>query len=132
MLRAQLPATLERRALEVHGRIADLPMHEPRRTRFEFVVDDDDPSQPRELRGKRIRLGWFEEDMHAAPACRPAARWSFPVELHAPTGLRNPGASDGEKHALASRIAATGPCDGADAGTQAGTAAAGSKPGASA
>ena len=62
VLRAQLPPTLERRALEVEGRIGELPVHEPRRTRFEFVVDDD-ASQPPELRGKRIRLGWFEEDM---------------------------------------------------------------------
>ena len=107
VLRAQLPATLERRALEVNGRIAELPIHEPRRTRFEFVVDDD-ASQPRELRGKRIRLGWFEEDMRGRARLQAGSRWSFPVELRAPTGLRNPGASDGEKHALAGRIAATG------------------------
>lgn len=107
VLRAQVPATLERRALEIHGRIAELPVHEPRRTRFEFVVDDD-PSQPRELRGKRVRLGWFEEDMRGRSRVQAGSRWSFPVELRAPTGLRNPGASDGEKHALASRIAATG------------------------
>ena len=107
VLRAQLPPTLERRALEVEGRIGELPVHEPRRTRFEFVVDDD-ASQPPELRGKRIRLGWFEEDMQGRVRLQAGSRWSFPVELRAPTGLRNPGASDGEKHALASRIAATG------------------------
>ena len=107
VLRAQLPATLERRALEVRGRIAELPVHEPRRTRFEFVVDDD-ASQPRELRGKRIRLGWFEEGIAGRTRLQAGSRWSFPVEMRAPTGLRNPGASDGEKHALASRIAATG------------------------
>ena len=107
VLRAQLPPTLERRALEIEGSIAELPVHEPRRTRFEFVVDDD-ASQPPELRGKRIRLGWFEEDMQGRVRLQAGSRWSFPVELRAPTGLRNPGASDGEKHALASRIAATG------------------------
>ena len=50
VLRAQLPASLERRSLEIRGRIAELPIHEPRRTRFEFVVDDA-PSQPEALRG---------------------------------------------------------------------------------
>ena len=107
VLRAQLPIALERRAIQVEGRIAELPMHEPRRTRFEFVVDDE-PSQPRGLRGKRIRLGWFEEDMAGRARLQAGSRWAFPVELRAPTGLRNPGASDGEKHALASRIAASG------------------------
>ena len=107
VLRAQLPAVLERRALEIQGRIAELPTHEPRRTRFEFVVDDA-PSQPDALRGKRIRLGWFDEDIQARARLQAGSRWSFPVELRAPMGLRNPGASDGEKHALAGRIAATG------------------------
>ena len=107
VLRSQLPAELGRRALEIEGRIAELPMHEPRRTRFEFVVDDD-PSQPEALRGKRIRLGWFDEDLKARARLQAGSRWAFPVELRAPMGLRNPGASDGEKHALAARIAATG------------------------
>ncbi len=107
VLRAQLPAVLERRALEIQGRIAELPTHEPRRTRFEFVVDDA-PSQPDALRGKRIRLGWFDEDIQGRARLQAGSRWSFPVELRAPMGLRNPGASDGEKHALAGRIAATG------------------------
>ena len=107
VLRSQLPAELGRRALEIEGRIAELPMHESRRTRFEFVVDDD-PSQPEALRGKRIRLGWFDEDLKARARLQAGSRWAFPVELRAPMGLRNPGASDGEKHALAARIAATG------------------------
>ena len=107
VLRGQLPASLERRALEIEGRIVELPVHEPRRTRFEFVVDDH-ASQPDALRGKRIRLGWFEEDPRGRARLQAGSRWGFPVELRAPTGLRNPGASDGEKHALASRIAATG------------------------
>ena len=107
VLRGQLPASLERRALELHGRIAELPVHEPRRTRVEFVVDDD-LSQPQALRGKRIRLGWFEEDPLGRARLQAGSRWAFPVELRAPMGLRNPGASDGEKHALAGRIAATG------------------------
>ncbi|QNN69233.1 DNA internalization-related competence protein ComEC/Rec2 [Thermomonas carbonis] len=107
VLGGQLPASLERRALEIQGRIAELPVHEPRRTRFEFVVDDD-TSQPEALRGKRIRLGWFDEDIQARARLQAGSRWAFPVELRTPMGLRNPGASDGEKHALAARIAATG------------------------
>ena len=107
VLGGQLPASLERPALEIQGRIAELPVHEPRRTRFEFVVDDD-TSQPEALRGKRIRLGWFDEDIQARARLQAGSRWAFPVELRTPMGLRNPGASDGEKHALAARIAATG------------------------
>ena len=51
----QLPAALERTAQVVQGRIVELPVHEPRRTRFVFVVDDV-ASQPDALRGRRLRL----------------------------------------------------------------------------
>ena len=40
-LAIQLPADWERREVLVSGRIADLPEHEPRRTRFLFRVDAD-------------------------------------------------------------------------------------------
>ena len=73
VLRGQLPASLERRALEIEGRIVELPVHEPRRTRFEFVVDDH-ASQPDALRGKRIRLGWFEEDPHGRARLQAGSR----------------------------------------------------------
>ena len=106
-LRGQLPVELEGRALTVRGTIAELPKHEPRRTRFEFLVDDA-ATQPPALRGKRLRLGWFDEDIGARARLQAGSRWEFPVELRAPRGLRNPGGGDGEKGALADRIAASG------------------------
>lgn len=106
-LRGQLPVELEGRALTVRGTIAELPLHEPRRTRFEFVVDDA-AGQPDALRGKRLRLGWFEQEMQGRARLQAGSRWEFPVELRAPRGLRNPGGGDGEKGALADRIAASG------------------------
>ncbi len=103
----QLPPSLESKVLTVSGRIDDLPIHEARRTRFEFVVDDDD-AQPRELRGKRLRLGWFDDDRQAREVLRAGSRWRLPLRLRSPQGLRNPGGGDGEKQALAARITATG------------------------
>ena len=111
-LAAQLPAGLERAAVVVRGQIVELPVHEPRRTRFAFVVDDA-PSQPEALRGKRLRLGWYVDESPAVAdrqrdALRAGSRWELPVRLRAPRGLRNPGGGDGEKHAMAWRIAANG------------------------
>lgn len=103
----QLPMGLENKVLTVSGRIDELPVHEPRRTRFEFVVDDD-AGQPPALRGTRLRLGWFDDDIHAREMLRAGSRWRLPLRLRAPQGLRNPGGGDGEKQALAARISATG------------------------
>ncbi len=106
-LAMQLPLALENKVLTVSGRIDDLPVHESRRTRFEFVVDDDD-AQPPALRGTRLRLGWFDDDIRARAVLRAGSRWRLPLRLRAPQGLRNPGGGDGEKQALAARITATG------------------------
>src|SRR5688572_29112642 len=38
-LSVQLPVSLEKQETIVHGRVIDLPQHEPRRTRFLFEVD---------------------------------------------------------------------------------------------
>lgn len=111
-LAVQLPVGLERAAIVVRGQIVELPVHEPRHTRFAFVVDDA-PAQPPALRGKRLRLGWYvNEDPAIAArqrdALRAGSRWELPVRLRAPRGLRNPGGGDSEKHAMAGRIAANG------------------------
>ena len=107
-LQAQLPPALEKRVLELSGRVVELPVHEERRTRFEFVVDADQ-SQPAELRGRRLRIAWYDQDsMARAKLLQAGSRWRLPLRLRTPQGLRNPGASDGEKQALAGRIAATG------------------------
>ena len=106
-LRGQLPESLEGRAMELRGRIVDLPLHDPRRTRFDFVVDGD-AAHPPALRGKRLRLAWYEDDPLPRQRLQAGSRWQLPVKLRPPRGLRNPGGNDGEKQALARRIAATG------------------------
>ncbi|MEO5962546.1 MAG: ComEC/Rec2 family competence protein, partial [Thermomonas sp.] len=103
----QLPLALEKKVLTVSGRIDDLPVHESRRTRFEFIVDDDE-AIPDALRDKRVRVGWFDEDIQAREILQAGSRWRLPLRLRAPQGLRNPGGSDGEKQAMAARITATG------------------------
>lgn len=106
-LQLQIPATLEGRALELRGRIVGLPLHEPGRTRFEFMVDGD-AALPPALRGRRLRLAWYDDDPNARTGLVAGSRWQLPVRLRAPQGLRNPGGNDGEKQAMAARIAATG------------------------
>ena len=106
-LQAQLPQTLERQPLLVEGRIVDLPLHEARRTRFEFRVDAGN-RQPVALSGRRLRLAWYDDDPRARAALVAGSRWRLPVQLRPPQALRNSGAGDGEKYALAARLAATG------------------------
>lgn len=123
-LSRQLPVAMEHRTVEVQGTVRELPVHEPRRTRFVLEVDDA-ASQSQALRGKRLRLAWYDDfdniahrdpshngapSLKNAPRHRLAAgsRWRLMVKLRAPRGLRNPGGVDGEKHALMERIAATG------------------------
>lgn len=109
-LDARLPAGLERQEVEVTGRIAELPVHEPRRTAFLFDIDEGD-GVPASLRGRRVRLSWYDarggrDAMRGT--LRAGQRWGFVVRLRAPRGLRNPGGADAEKYALARRLAATG------------------------
>ena len=110
----QLPLAMEHRQIELIGTVIELPQHEARRTRFVLKVDNSE-KQPEALRGKRIRLAWYDEfGVEAlpddAPRLRIAAdsRWALSAKLRAPRGLRNPGGVDGEKHALIERIVATG------------------------
>lgn len=104
-LHLQLPPTPERVDTIVVGRIVDLPVHEPRRTRFEFRVEQAGlPS----LSGRRLRLSWYDDDPRARTQLRAGQQWRFQVRLRAPRGLRNPGGADAEKHAMGQRIAATG------------------------
>ncbi len=113
-LKRQLPLAMEHRQAELTGTVIELPQHEARRTRFVLMVDDAS-SQPEALRGRRVRLAWYD-DFDAddkpvdAPRLRIAAgsRWSLSAKLRAPRGLRNPGGVDGEKHAMVERIVATG------------------------
>jgi competence protein ComEC len=111
-LAVQLPAPLEKHETLVAGRIVDLPEHEPRRTRFLFEVDADGARQP-ELRGRVLRLAWYDDDhrpeaLHPRFRLKAGERWSLPVRVRAPRGLRNPGGADAEKFAMAQRLTATG------------------------
>ncbi|TLX21315.1 DNA internalization-related competence protein ComEC/Rec2 [Thermomonas fusca] len=106
-LDAQLPLALQGTVLTVEGRIVELPVHEPRRTRFRFVVDDV-ATQPVALRGRTLQLAWYGEELQPRQRLQAGSRWRFPLRLRAPRGLRNPGGGDAEKFALAARLAATG------------------------
>lgn len=111
VLSQQLPLSLEHADVVVSGRIVDLPTHEARRTRFMLRVDDGAAiAQP--LRGRLLRLSWYDDYEPVEPSrrhsLRAGSRWRFELRLRAPRGLRNPGSFDSEKSALARRIAATG------------------------
>jgi competence protein ComEC len=110
----QLPHALEQRDLSVAGTVLDLPQQDPRGTRFVFLVDQDASQRP-ELRGRRLKLAWYDDRHARAPQensprfrLHAGSRWCMTVSLRAPRGLRNPGGFDSEKQALADHIAATG------------------------
>ena len=110
-LDAQLPPAMEGHAVEISGRIVDLPIREPKRTRFRLVVDGDSNAA---LRGKTLQLAWYDDRKQAQDGLVPPApvhageRWMLEAKLRAPRGLRNPGGFDAERNALAQGIAATG------------------------
>ncbi len=106
-LALQLPPQLEQQDARIRGRIIDLPVHEVARSRFVFRVDDD-ATQARPLRGRTLRLAWYDRNAKARSELRAGQRWQFDARLRAPRGLRNPGGLDSERHALAQRIAASG------------------------
>lgn len=106
-LQAQLPPAGEARDFVVAGRIVELPVSEPRRTRFLFRVFDDD-GQPALLRGRLLRLAWYDDEHQVRQQVGAGSRWRFQVRVRTPRGLRNPGGSDGEMHAMARGVAASG------------------------
>jgi competence protein ComEC len=111
-LARELPPDWEQHDAVVTGRIVELPVEEERRTRFLFRVDGDD-AQPARLRGRLLRIAWYEDDHHPAashphPALASGSRWRMQVRLRAPRGLRNPGGGDSEQFALAQRVSANG------------------------
>lgn len=109
-LSRQLPPAHERGDFAIRGRVVQLPAHEPQRTRFLFRVDRG-ADQPAFLRGKLLRLSWYDDRGEAGSRrheVEPGGEWRITARLRAPRGLRNPGWSDSEKHMLAARLAATG------------------------
>ena len=106
-LALQLPPDWEKRDATLSGRIVDLPTHEARRSQFRFRVDDD-ASQPAPLRGRLLRLAWYDDDPQPRAALKAGQRWRLQARVRAPRGLRNPGGPDAEKYALAQRLSANG------------------------
>ena len=106
VLAARLPAALEGPELDLTGTVLELPRRDAARVRFRFRVDDA-PAQPDALRGKRLQLSWYFQG-NGEVAVAPGERWRLRLRLKAPHALRNPGTRDGERRALAERIAATG------------------------
>ncbi|MGY3265036.1 DNA internalization-related competence protein ComEC/Rec2 [Lysobacter sp. HA35] len=104
-LAVQLPAEPAQQEASITGRISDLPRREPRREAFVFDVES---STLPAVAGRTLRLSWYGDRNGDAPLLRAGERWRFTVRLRAPRGLRNPGGADGEMHAFADRIAATG------------------------
>ncbi len=110
-LHSQLPVAWEGREIVVTGRVEGLPEPGARRTRFLFRVDDD-VGQPAPLRGRSVRVAWYDD--HGADTIGPrralgaGERWRFHLRVRAPRGLANPGGFDAERHAMAQRISATG------------------------
>lgn len=107
----QLPGDLERADIALSGHVVQLPVHEAQRTRFAFRVDDHD-GMPDALRGRLLRLTWYDARDSDPDARRrgiePGSHWRFTARVRAPRSLRNPGWMDGEKHAMAQRITAVG------------------------
>ncbi|MDE2407478.1 MAG: DNA internalization-related competence protein ComEC/Rec2 [Xanthomonadaceae bacterium] len=106
-LDAQLQPVLQNQIVLLRGQIRELPVHEVRRTRFEFLVEDG-PGQAASLRGQRLRLAWYDDDPRPRARLQAGSRWQLPVKLRAPRGLRNPGSGDPEKFALLARVSAIG------------------------
>lgn len=110
-LGGQLPVDWEGREVTVAGQVVGLPEPQARRTRFLLRVDDA-PGQAAPLRGRLLRLAWYDDFGATAPGPRmrlgAGERWRFQVRVRAPRGLANPGGVDAERHAAAQRISATG------------------------
>lgn len=109
-LSLQLPAASGVAEHVVRGRVADLPVHGARSSRFLFQVDDD-PALPVPLRGRAFVVSWHGQPGNAADPrrhVRAGARWELPVRLRPPRGLRNPGGFDGERQAVLQRLSGTG------------------------
>ena len=110
-LDAQLPPAMEGQVVEITGHVVELPVREPKRTRFRLEVDGDSNAA---LRGKTLQLAWYDDRAQLAEGIVPPVpvhageRWKLDAKLRAPRGLRNPGGFDAERNALVQGIAATG------------------------
>lgn len=104
-LRSQVVAVPARHDAVLIGRVLTLPRTEPRRVVFDLQVEQ---SRMVDLVGRTVRVAWYYEASEPAPLVRAGERWRLGLRLKAPRGLRNPGGTDAERHALADRLAASG------------------------
>lgn len=104
-LQARLPADLDRLEVGVTGRIIGLPTQNERRSRFLFLVEATERTQPMaySLVGKRLLLSWYGK-----AEVRPGQRYRLSVRLRTPRGFVNPSGLDYSLWLLRKRIAATG------------------------
>ncbi len=113
-LSLHLPPSWDRTDATLIATVVDLPVHEPRRTRFHVRIESIYGARPEGLApGRTLRLAWYEADAATGGplrrhALRAGERWRFAVRVRAPRGLRNPGGVDAEQHALAQRLTGTG------------------------
>ena len=119
---SRLPSALDGEDLVLTGRIASVPAVAPRRTRFDFDVENGLPHGE-----GRLRLSWYEGSRGDPPELVTGETWRLVVRLRAPRGIRNPGGFDYEtwlfRHGYAGqgyvrardprvrRLAAAGPLD---------------------
>ncbi len=113
VLAGQWPAAADATVVDVRGVVSGLPQPDPRGVRFGFEVEQLTPpvgSAPMLRHGARLRLTWYDAPGKGqwAPRLQPGERWQLRVKLRAPRGLRNPGAADAERYALADRSVASG------------------------
>ena len=87
----RLPSALEGEDLVVTGRIASVPAAAPRRTRFDFFVENGLPHGE-----GRLRLSWYRGSRGEPPEIVTGETWRLVVRLRAPRGFRNPGGFDYE------------------------------------
>lgn len=105
VLSSGIAAQFEGKNLLIEGQIANLPLKQERRVRFEFDVHQA-LFQGKSIKApKRIRLSWYGQ---STPRLVPGETWQFMVRLKRPTGLMNPGGYDYEAWLFQQRIRAIG------------------------
>ncbi|MBL6985459.1 MAG: DNA internalization-related competence protein ComEC/Rec2 [Methylobacter sp.] len=124
-LSSQLPESLEGIEIQVSGVIADLPVQDEKRARFDFIPRDGvyaaSPSgtgaaiprdsaygraanEPAQHLPAKLRLSWYYPDQQI----KAGQHWTFTVKLKRIHGTMNPGGFDYERWLFTEGIGATG------------------------
>ncbi|NDY91647.1 DNA internalization-related competence protein ComEC/Rec2 [Ideonella livida] len=128
-LAQRLPAAQVQAPLWLTGRVSGLPQWDAQGLRFEVEVEELRDAAARVVLGVdgrsppgRVRLSWSAQAAGLAPpggqagpqsgtaagALQAGSRWGWPVRLHPPHGLRNPGGGDAERRDFEAGIMAVG------------------------